>query len=275
MGALQHDTEVRRGDDGRLTADLSRDWEIWGPAGGYVSAVALRAAGKIAPPDHRPATYSCQYLSAGPFGTIMIEAEPVRRGRNAWCINVTLKDGDKRFLQAQIWTTNKADGPRKIDCTMPDVPGPAALRPYQEFLGPDAKPHPFWNNFDSRHVDFIAFKDGCVDPRGSVTEHWFRFNGFEPTTDPFLDCGRPLLLVDQLPWTTFHRGLAVKPKYIAPTLDVTVWFHEMPGPADWLFCDTHSDVAGGGLIHGRVRVWSEDGRILATGGSNMMHVAPR
>jgi hypothetical protein len=36
-----------------------------------------------------------------------------------------------------------------------------------------------------------------------------------------------------------------------------------------------SDVAVSGLIHGRVRVWSEDGRILATGGSNLLHVARR
>jgi acyl-CoA thioesterase len=273
MGALQNDTAVTKSGE-KLTANLSRDWEIWGPAGGYLSAIALRAAGAVAPSDHRPASYSCQYLSTGPFGPIDIEAIPVRQGRNVWCINVALLDGAKRFLQAQVWTTNKNDGPHKIDCKMPDVPQPSALRPVEDFLSPDAPPHPFWKNFDAKHVDFIPWQDGHFDRRGSVTEQWLRFRGFDAGGDPFVDCGRTVLLIDQMPWPAFHRGLEIKPDYIAPTLDLTVWFHDMPGPDGWLFCDCRSDVAVNGLIHGRVRIWSEDGRILATGGSNLLH-APR
>src|ERR1700691_1000583 len=80
MGALADDTAIRD-EGGRLSATLSRDWEIWGPNGGYVSAIALRAAGKIAPPDHRPATFSGQYLSAGQFEDVEIQADAVRKGR--------------------------------------------------------------------------------------------------------------------------------------------------------------------------------------------------
>ena len=47
---------------GGLAATLHPNWEIWGPNGGYLSAVALRAAGRVAPEGHRPVTYSCQYL---------------------------------------------------------------------------------------------------------------------------------------------------------------------------------------------------------------------
>ena len=36
MGALQTDTAISN-QEGRLTAQLSRDWEIWGPNGGYWS----------------------------------------------------------------------------------------------------------------------------------------------------------------------------------------------------------------------------------------------
>ena len=82
MSTYQADTEVR-GEAGKLLATLSRDWEIWGPSGGYIASIALRAAGKIAPLDHRPATFSCQYLAAGQFWDVEIEVEPVRKGRNA------------------------------------------------------------------------------------------------------------------------------------------------------------------------------------------------
>lgn len=44
MGDLDRDTALT-GSAGRYTAALSEDWRIWGPNGGYVAAVALRAAG--------------------------------------------------------------------------------------------------------------------------------------------------------------------------------------------------------------------------------------
>src|SRR5688500_10807325 len=43
MGNLQEDTRVE-GRDGRYTAKLSPDWDFWTPNGGYLSAIALRAA---------------------------------------------------------------------------------------------------------------------------------------------------------------------------------------------------------------------------------------
>ena len=44
MGDFEADTRLE-GENGRYRASISRDWEIWGPNGGYVAAIALRAAG--------------------------------------------------------------------------------------------------------------------------------------------------------------------------------------------------------------------------------------
>src|SRR5271156_900834 len=118
MGDLGIDTAVV-GRDGHYTARMSRDWDIWGPNGGYIASIALRAAGKIAPPDHKPATFSCQYLAAGQFEAVDIAVEPARQGRNAWCLNAVLTQNGKRVLQAQVWTTNKTDGPEKVERKMP------------------------------------------------------------------------------------------------------------------------------------------------------------
>jgi acyl-CoA thioesterase len=84
-----------------------------------------------------------------------------------------------------------------------------------------------------------------------------------------------LLLIDTIQWPSWHRGLKEKPNYIAPNLNVTEWFHERPGRADWLLGHARADVACGGLIHGNVHIWSEDGRLLASGRSNLLHVAGR
>ncbi len=44
---LERATRIE-GEDGRYVADLSRDWEIWGPNGGHLATFALRAAGAAA-----------------------------------------------------------------------------------------------------------------------------------------------------------------------------------------------------------------------------------
>lgn len=271
MGSFVDDTVVTMV-DGRLTANLSRDWDIWGPNGGYIASIVLRAVGKIAPPGHKPATFSCQYLAAGQFDAVGIAVEPVRQGRNAWCVNAALTQNGKRVLQAQVWTTNQTDGPQKLDRKMPDVPKPAALKSWAELV-PQDKAHPFWMHFDSKPVKPIMGDD--YDARGSVVENWYRFRDFPVTKDVWLDNTRPLLLIDTIQWPSWHRGLKEKPNYIAPSLDVTVWFHERPGRAEWLLGHARADVAGGGLIHGNVHIWSEDGRLIASGGSNLLHVTPR
>lgn len=43
MGDFEIDTALAGG-NGRYVAHLSEDWEIWGPNGGYLAAIALRAA---------------------------------------------------------------------------------------------------------------------------------------------------------------------------------------------------------------------------------------
>ena len=63
MGDLEVDTRVTGG-GGHYTADLSAAWEIWGPCGGYVAAVLLRAAG--AHSDFpRPVSLAVQFVAMG------------------------------------------------------------------------------------------------------------------------------------------------------------------------------------------------------------------
>ena len=274
MGALQTDTAISN-QEGRLTAHLSRDWEIWGPNGGYVSAIALRAAGVVAPRDHRPATLSVQYLGVADFGEVECEVTPAKQGRSAWLLNVALRQKDRVFLQAQVWTTNRTEGPVTAEAPRPDVPAPATLKTYREHMGPDAPPpHGFWKNLDAKPLAYRPF-DAPRLPGPAALQEWFRFVGFEADGDAFLDFGRAVVLLDTLIWPTHHRGLAEAPNYIAPSLDLTVWFHEPPGAAEWLLVDGVADTARSGLIHGHSRLWTDDGRLVATGGSNLLHTPRR
>ncbi len=271
MGNFENDTAIHAR-DGKMFASLSRNWEIWGPNGGYLSAIALRAAGATAPKGHRPATMSVQYLSVPQFEEIACETDAVRKGRTAWCINVALVQNGKRCLQAQVWTTDRSDGPAAAEIAMPDVPHHAALKPWHELVPKDAPRSRFWMNIEGKPIRFL--QRGESNPDGSVVREWYRFVGFEPTDDPFLDQGRVGLLIDTLFWPAHARGVQGELDYIAPTLDITAWFHRPPGKAEWLFLDAHSSTASNGLIHGVSRIWTEDGRLIATGGSNLLY-APR
>lgn len=272
MGALQVDTAIRT-EDGRLFADLSRDWEIWGPNGGYVSAIALRAAGAVAPADHRPATLSVQYLGVGAFGPAEAVVTPVKQGRSAWLMNVALQQEGKVFLQAQVWTTNRSGGPVTSEARAPDVPPPSDLKTYREHTGGPPQ-HGFWRNFEGKPLRFVP-PDAPRQVGPAALREWYSFIEYEGGDDPFVDFGRAVILLDTLVWPTHHRGLATAPDYIAPSLDLTVWFHEPAGASDWLLVDGVADVAREGLIHGHSRIWTDDGRLVATGGSNLLHTPRR
>eukprot|EP01037_Dinobryon_pediforme_P014911 gene14911-15049_t len=273
MPGLSDATKVIEADGGGLTATLHPNWEIWGPNGGYLSAVALRAAGRIAPEGHRPVTYSCQYLSSPKSGAVELEVETVKPGRSSTCIHVRMQQNGRTALLAQIWTTNRSDGPQKQETPRPDVPGFEALQPLEHYLGPDQQPHTFWRNFEARPVRWRTHGDPAS--RDAKERIWFRFLDQPPTPDPFDDYGRLLVLIDTLPRPSFHKSLPEPPTYIAPSLDLSVWFHDAPGEGEWLLGDGHGGLAGSGLIHGGARIWSADGRLLASGGSQMLVVDPR
>ena len=277
MADLQSDTAIREDADD-LVATLSRDWEIWGPNGGYKSAIALRAAARAMPPGWRPASFSTQYLSPGEFGDVRLRIEPVRQGRTAACVNVVMLQGDRRVLQAQVWGFAPQSSPPPPAATplFPDVPSPDALAPPEAVLSPAglAGRHAFWNNFDARTIERL--EPGQADPRGARLERWLCFKGFsarrpDGALDVWLDAARSLVVIDTNLWPAHARGVG-SPSYVAPNLDLAVWFHEPADEADWLLTEARSDAAGDGLIHATARVWTADHRLVASGGSQMLRL---
>ena len=83
MGDIEAQTAIERVGEGRYTAVVHRDWEIWGPCGGYVAAIALRAAGAESP-FVRPASFFCHYLSVAAFAPVDLVVTPLRRDAPCW-----------------------------------------------------------------------------------------------------------------------------------------------------------------------------------------------
>ncbi len=269
MGNFEVDTRVE-GSDGNYHAALSEDWRVWGPNGGYVAAIALRAAGMEARLK-RPASFSGHFIRVGNFHEVQLEVTPVHSGRRAESIHVTMRQDNRPIFQAVIRTAAKDEGLEHDFSQMPEVPEPEGLKTYAELFPDDAGPrYPFWNNVETRIIDLDRALEGLPrKPHPPVWREWYRFVPTATFDAPFVDAGRALLLMDTMAWPA-----AAQPhpdaKFQAPNLDVTCWFHQPGHDSEWLLVDYESQIAKDALMNATGRVWSRDRKLLASGGCQLM-----
>lgn len=271
MAGLINATELTPADEG-FQAMLDPAWSIWGPAGGYLAAIALRAAERAAPADHRPVTLSGQFIGRAAAGAAEVAVAPLKTGGSAlW--QVTLAQAGRPFFIACIWTTARRDPVGAVTPAMPRVPPPEALPDFLTLCAERGLTTiAFWRNLEARPVDFRLHGDPPGDGR---LRRWFRFNGWAETANPYHDAARAALLLDVHVWPAHHLRLPAPPSYVAPSLDVTLAFHTDAPAGEWLLLDMDADIAGDGLVHGQGRVWTRDGRAIATGGGQCLAVAAR
>jgi acyl-CoA thioesterase II len=269
MGDLGTDLELERVEEHRFRATLSRDWEIWGPMGGYVAALALRAAGADSP-FPRPASFFCQYLRVGAFEPVDITVAVERAARTALAQRVVLSQAGRPFLSALVWSVGDVDGLEHHVGSPPAVPSAEELPAIEELVPDEPRPYPFWDNVEQRPVHFSSSWPP-PDPLPPVWQCWTRLRPTSTFADPWLDAARSVILIDVQGWPAAHHHHAWRePPYIAPSLDLYVSFHE-PAPADpWLLADGYSPVGGDGLIGWTGRLWSSTGRLAASGGGQLL-----
>lgn len=271
MGDLARDTQIS-GEQGEYRARLSSDWEIWGPCGGYLVALMLRAA---ADDSHfrRPASVACHFLGVGDFTEAEIDVHTLRSGRHSESLRVHLSQHVRELAEAHVWTVDEETPGPVADWTRPpDVPPPADVPTVEERGHDPAERHRFWTNLEYRPLDWIPPEEWgtrAVEPRWRA---WFRYRPTAVFDDPSLEAARVAMLCDIAAWPALVRGLPPEEseRWVAPNLDVTVEFHRPPDGAEYLLLDAEAPVATDGLAGGLARVWSEDGRLLATSTQQML-----
>lgn len=268
-GDFEADTAVDGG-DGRYRAELSRNWELWGPAGGYVSAIALRAAGAHGR-FRRPASYSCNYLGVAEFAPIDIEVATIRSARRSEVIRVSLLQGDQVFLDATVWTIDAGMRGLEHDAEpIPELPGPDGLIPWQEISPPPGDFARFWSHIEERLINqWMGDWDERV-PGAPVRESWSRFRPKATFEDPFLDAARSMLLIDTMGWPAAVMAHTGRPGFVAPTIELSVRFHRLAPASEWLLSVVSAPIATDGLIGSTAKVWSREGRLIASGGQHML-----
>jgi acyl-CoA thioesterase len=268
VGDLAADTAVERHED-RYPGRLSQDWEIWGPNGGYVASLALRAAATESS-FGRPASISCHFLSSAAFGPVELDVVQLRQAKQAESLRVGMTQGDRRILEALVWMIGDVDGLEHDHARMPDVPGPGDLRAIEELTDdPRSKRYSFFTNLDERPTSWIPDWEHRRPGEPRVMT-WFRFRPVATFADPAVDACRSLILMDTMEWPAAVRAHTGPMSWVAPSLDLSVRFHRLRPDSEWLFSDTSAAVAADGLIGGSASVWSAVGELLASGGEQML-----
>jgi acyl-CoA thioesterase-2 len=268
MGDLERDTRLAGG-EGRYTATLSRDWEIWGPNGGYLATLALRAAGAEAR-IRRPASFAAQFLRSPSFAEVEIEVSVPRRGRRSETFSVVISQAAKPVLVALVRTAEETTGLAHDVAVAPAAPPPAAAAAMEEPLSFE-----FWRNIETRWVEPLpaALEERHEAGRALAPRRvsWHRFAPRALFDDPFLDAARSLILIDTMTWPAASLPHP-DPAFIAPNLDVTAWFHRSAPDSEWLLAECTSPVAEAGLMGTSARVFDAGGRLIASGGAQLFCV---
>ena len=268
MGNFETDTNIVGG-NGQYEAVLSRDWEIWGPNGGYVSAIALRAAGAESR-FNRPASFSCQYLQIADFDKIQITVKKLKEGSTAEALKVSIEQKGKHILEAFLWLVAADITGYEHEFTTPlDVKKPGQLKSIEELLKPEERPpYIFWNNLDRKPV--IWTRDNKQKNDSPRWREWFRFRPQATFKDTFVDAARSLLLIDTMQWPAVFSMYTPELPYLAPSLDLNIQFHKSCPDDEWLLCDASANIARNGIINGSAIIWSEKGDLLASGISTLL-----
>jgi len=261
MADFLSDTRVEpTGAPGRFSASLSPEWAVWGPNGGYVAAIALRAA-MAQSRLPRPASFHCHFLAVGEFAPVEIAVESLGGGKRAESLRVDVVQGDRRLLAATAWMID--DGLLGFEhdvAVRPDVAPPDALRGYQELAEDYPQWYPIWRSIEGRP---LRWREPPGEPRWHT---WMRFTETE-IADREGDAARQLLWLDFPSWNATTSAHPWPFRYLTPNLDLHVQFHRFDPDLEWHLAEGYVPLATDGLTGCVARLWTEDGRLLATAAS--------
>jgi acyl-CoA thioesterase len=269
---LASESAVEATGPGTFRANLSEDWSVWGPNGGYLATIALRAVGACFP-DTRPVSINCQFAGVPAFEDVEVTVETVRGTRRAKALRVVMTQRRKPVLEAQVWVVAPGlAGPRKRWMASATLPPPEELPELVDLVARDGiVVLPIWEK--CYEVRLASWEPGAWTPQQGVpTVHgWMRLREPLPAdADPWLAAGRVAFAADIAQFPAVVQSFEPDDlTFIAPSMDLYVAFH---GAADdeWLLLEAEGTAAGDGLLGARARIWSAGGGLLGTGAQQML-----
>jgi len=238
--------------------------------GGQVAAQAVAAATETTPAVYDLHSLHSYFLRPGdPAVPIVYDVEELREGRSFATRRVVARQHGHGIFFMTANFQKPEEGFDHQD-TMPEVLAPeegvdlAELFRKQE--GPGGVWEREWSALDVRFVG-NSHLGGVDDPtRPARAQLWIRVGG-QLADDPGIHRAAFTYASDLtlLGAALVPHGLRISsPGVAAASLDHTIWFHRPFRADEWWLYDQHSPSASGGRGLAIARVWTQDGRLVAS-----------
>lgn len=225
--------------------------------GGQLLGQAIVAASK-AVPDQRVVSASMVFTRAARFDApLVVEADVLRRGRTYSTVETRIVQHDKLCCVGLALLDSGADDVYRVTAEMPDVPGPLDC-PLRDFgvVGRDIRVVDGAYNFDP---------DDVGPPELFV---WMRYRN-----RPEAPAMQAALLAQAT--THYTIGASMRPHQAITEalahvtlstgpMAVDIAFHDVADVADWHLYENPAIYAGHGQVQGQGRIFSQDGRLVAS-----------
>jgi len=261
-------TRLTPAGEGRWDVNLPEDWGLWSPAGGYITALALRAVGEVTA-FARPASMTCHFLRMGRYAPAEVMVGTVKTGRRSELLKADMVQDGKALLTCHVWAVPETAPGLAHDDTREDLPDPDTVKRFEEQY-PDQPVHPFFQRFEQRPIRGMP-RPGDASRDAELTG-FYRFTPTAMAGDPFVDAGRALILMDTFGWLAqypAHPEDDPSP-WIAPNMDYHYRFLRPTCHADWLHMRVRAPVAEAGLMVTDGEIRDAAGNLLVTGTSQLM-----
>jgi acyl-CoA thioesterase-2 len=241
--------------------------------GGQVIAQALLAAEATVDPD-RPAHSLHAYFLRGGSEDFAIDYKVDRDFDGGSFSNrrVVASQQGRPILNLTASFQKQQEGLHHLDAEMPDVPGPEELEPetvvrrrFAEQARPEARHH----FLAERPVEMRAVEGRhWMNPKPAPprSHSWFKAVAALPD-DPRIHRAVLAFTSDMtlLGTCALPHGLSwARGEVVSASLDHAVWFHEPFRADEWLLYATDSPWSGGNRGFNRGRIFTRDGRLVAS-----------
>jgi len=256
MADFEQDTRIIVTEQG-LQTTLSPDWQVTGPQGGYVAAIALRAMAGLVQPGFVPVALTAQYLVAATAGPAEVSATLLRQGRSAAFATATVRQGERIDLGASASFFHPVDGPTRLALTPPPIPPLEACIPMMT-PAPPGQRFSFHENLDLR------MPESFMDPQNGSDDFifWARYRAQTWRDDFLVQAASLIPLLDMAVFPAAFRSIPGFPG--AVSLDLTVHWHNHPPSQEWMLLRGRCQHAAAGMLNGWAEAWTPEGTLLAT-----------
>jgi acyl-CoA thioesterase len=250
---FERDTSVKEMSPGVFEGNVNRDWWIiFGPNGGFIAAMIVRAmAATVADPERQARSLTIHYAAPPEAGPVQIATTVERAGRSLSTLSARMEQNG-RLIAIAIGAFSK---PRRAaiefdDTHPPQLPSPEDV-PVTET--PPSVP-PFAHQWETRYAIGLPPFSGAQE--STLTGGWIR-----PLDPSPIDAPLVAQITDAWLPAVFVRLSAPD---AVPTIDLTIHFRaELPLPADHLLVTFETRLSAEGFVEEDGWIWSRDGRLIA------------